>query len=190
MADKLTDQAEEHYQSASENAFSPSPLPSPACQSSPFLFVYCASPIDSLPCIRQDGIICVQHILTNRISSTIYFTVCIQSASLASSPFNLGLKFRPFLNPASSFSTGLSFCVDSWGKIAEHKMHVCARALEQGNITTIPFVLVNYAEFYEFGNKVEVLPTTMIRYAAYVDGIERQSTGNSAELEGLVTGIL
>ncbi|KAG0310133.1 hypothetical protein BGZ97_012764 [Linnemannia gamsii] len=77
-----------------------------------------------------------------------------------------------------------------WGKIAEHKMHVCARALEQGNITTIPFVLVNYAEFYEFGNKVEVLPTTMIRYAAYVDGIERQSTGNSAELEGLVTGIL
>ncbi|KAG0202924.1 hypothetical protein BGX28_004710 [Mortierella sp. GBA30] len=72
-----------------------------------------------------------------------------------------------------------------WGKIAEHKMHVCARALEQGNITTIPFVLVNYAEFYEFGGKVEVLPTTMIRYAAYVDGQERQSTGNSAELEGL-----
>jgi len=79
---------------------------------------------------------------------------------------------------------------NSWGKIAEHKMHVCARALENGNITTIPFVLVNYAEFYEFGNKVEVLPTTMIRYAAYVDGQERQSTGNSAELEGLVTGIL
>ncbi|CAO3572985.1 unnamed protein product [Mortierella alpina] len=77
-----------------------------------------------------------------------------------------------------------------WGKIAEHKMHVCARALEDGNITTIPFVLVNYAEFYEFGNKVEVLPTTMIRYSAYVDGQERQSTGNSAELEGLVTGIL
>ncbi|KAG0271328.1 hypothetical protein BGZ95_000871 [Linnemannia exigua] len=77
-----------------------------------------------------------------------------------------------------------------WGKIAEHKMNVCARALEQGNITTIPFVLVNYAEFYEFGSKVEVLPTTMIRYAAYVNGEERQSTGNSAELEGLVTGIL
>ncbi|KAF9966293.1 hypothetical protein BGZ70_002740 [Mortierella alpina] len=77
-----------------------------------------------------------------------------------------------------------------WGKIAEHKMHVCARALEDGNITTIPFVLVNYAEFYEFGNKVEVLPTTMIRYAAFVDGQEYQSTGNSAELEGLVTAIL
>ncbi|KAF9084700.1 hypothetical protein BGX29_008007 [Mortierella sp. GBA35] len=77
-----------------------------------------------------------------------------------------------------------------WGKIAEHKMHVCARALEQGNITTIPFVLVNYAEFYEFGGKVEVLPTTMIRYAAYVDGQEHSGTGNSAELEGLVTGLL
>ncbi|KAF9142857.1 hypothetical protein BGX30_002047 [Mortierella sp. GBA39] len=77
-----------------------------------------------------------------------------------------------------------------WGKIAEHKMHVCARALEQGNINTIPFVLVNYAEFYEFGSKVEVLPTTMIRYAAYVEGQERSSTGNSAELEGLVTSIL
>ncbi|KAG0262262.1 hypothetical protein BG011_000168 [Mortierella polycephala] len=77
-----------------------------------------------------------------------------------------------------------------WGKIAEHKMHVCARALENGNITTIPFVLVNYAEFYEYGSKVEVLPTTMIRYAAYVDGRERSSTGNSAELEGLVTGLL
>ncbi|KAF9909551.1 hypothetical protein EC991_008376 [Linnemannia zychae] len=77
-----------------------------------------------------------------------------------------------------------------WGKIAEHKMHVCARALEHGNITTIPFVLVNYAEFYEFGSKVDVLPTTMIRYAAYVEGQEHQSTGNSAELEGLVTAIL
>ncbi|KAF9189438.1 hypothetical protein BGZ51_009614 [Haplosporangium sp. Z 767] len=77
-----------------------------------------------------------------------------------------------------------------WGKIAEHKMHVCARALEQGNITSIPFVLVNYAEFYEFGGKVEVLPTTMIRYAAYVEGREYSTTGNSAELEGLVTGIL
>ncbi|KAF9334634.1 hypothetical protein BG006_001817 [Podila minutissima] len=77
-----------------------------------------------------------------------------------------------------------------WGKIAEHKMHVCARALENGNITTIPFVLVNYAEFYEFNNKIEVLPTTMIRYASYVDGVECQSTGNSAELEGLVTGLL
>ncbi|KAF9117754.1 hypothetical protein BGW39_001828 [Mortierella sp. 14UC] len=77
-----------------------------------------------------------------------------------------------------------------WGKIAEHKMHVCARALENGNITTIPFVLVNYAEFYDDGCKVEILPTTMIRYAAYVDGQERHSTGNSAELEGLVTGIL
>ena len=77
-----------------------------------------------------------------------------------------------------------------WGKIAEHKMHVCARALEKGNITTIPFVLVNYAEFYEFGGKIEVLPTTMIRYTAYIDGQERQSTGNSAELEGLGTGLL
>ncbi|KAF9345970.1 hypothetical protein BGX34_004308 [Mortierella sp. NVP85] len=77
-----------------------------------------------------------------------------------------------------------------WGKIAEHKMHVCARALEQGNITTIPFVLVNYAEFYENGEKVEVLPTTMIRYSAYVDGQEMSTTGNSAELEGLVTGLL
>ncbi|KAG9073148.1 hypothetical protein KI688_000935 [Linnemannia hyalina] len=77
-----------------------------------------------------------------------------------------------------------------WGKIAEHNMHVCARSLEKGNITTIPFVLVNYAEFYECGSKVEVLPTTMIRYAAYVEGREHQSTGNSAELEGLVTGIL
>ncbi|KAG0238494.1 hypothetical protein BGX31_003258 [Mortierella sp. GBA43] len=77
-----------------------------------------------------------------------------------------------------------------WGKIAEHKMHVCARALEQGNITNIPFVLVNYAEFYEYGGKVEVLPTTMIRYAAYADGREISSTGNSAELEGLVTGLL
>ncbi|KAG0296576.1 hypothetical protein BGZ98_000894 [Dissophora globulifera] len=77
-----------------------------------------------------------------------------------------------------------------WGKIAEHKMHVCARALEKGNITTIPFVLVNYAEFYEFGGKIEVQPTTMIKYSAYVDGVERQSTGNSAELEGLVTGLL
>ncbi|GJJ70645.1 hypothetical protein EMPS_02995 [Entomortierella parvispora] len=77
-----------------------------------------------------------------------------------------------------------------WGKIAEHKMHVCARALEQGNITTIPFVLVNYAEFYEAGAKVEVLPTTVIRYAAFVEGREHASTGNSAELEGLVTGLL
>ncbi|KAG0035404.1 hypothetical protein BGZ82_005296 [Podila clonocystis] len=77
-----------------------------------------------------------------------------------------------------------------WGKIAEHKMHVCARALENGNITDIPFVLVNYAEFYEFGGKIEVLPTSVIRYAAYVNGQERQSTGNSAELEGLVTGLL
>ncbi|KAF9898316.1 hypothetical protein BX616_004210 [Lobosporangium transversale] len=77
-----------------------------------------------------------------------------------------------------------------WGKIAEHKMHVCARALEKGNITTIPFVLVNYAEFYEYGGKIEVQPSTMIKYAAYVDGVERQTTGNSAELEGLVTGLL
>ncbi|KAF8944956.1 hypothetical protein BGZ47_003460 [Haplosporangium gracile] len=77
-----------------------------------------------------------------------------------------------------------------WGKIAEHKMHVCARALEKGNITTIPFVLVNYAEFYEFGGKIEVLPTTTIRYTAYVDGQPRESTGNSAELEGLVTALL
>ncbi|KAF9378308.1 hypothetical protein CPC16_011374, partial [Podila verticillata] len=72
-----------------------------------------------------------------------------------------------------------------WGKIAEHKMHVCARALENGNITEIPFVLVNYADFYEFGGKIEVLPTTTIRYAAYLNAQEQQSTGNSAELEGL-----
>ncbi|KAF9582181.1 hypothetical protein BGW38_000546 [Lunasporangiospora selenospora] len=77
-----------------------------------------------------------------------------------------------------------------WGKIAEHKMHVCARALEKGNITFIPFVLVNYADFYERGRKVEVLPTTMIRYSAYVNGQEQNSTANSAELEGLVTGLL
>ncbi|KAF9111299.1 hypothetical protein BGX27_005138 [Mortierella sp. AM989] len=77
-----------------------------------------------------------------------------------------------------------------WGKIAEHKMHVCAMALEKGDITTIPFVLVNYAEFYEFGSKVEVQPTTMIRYSAYINGTEIQSTGNSAELEGLVTSLL
>ncbi|KAF9982951.1 hypothetical protein BGZ65_002340 [Modicella reniformis] len=77
-----------------------------------------------------------------------------------------------------------------WGKIAEHKMHVCARALERGNIITIPFVLVNYAEFYENGCKVDVLPTTMIRYSSYLDGSEHQCTGNSAELEGLVTGLL
>ncbi|KAF9572800.1 hypothetical protein EC968_009439 [Mortierella alpina] len=77
-----------------------------------------------------------------------------------------------------------------WGKIAEHKMHVCARALEQGNITTIPFILVNYAEFYEDGQKVEVLPTAAIRYTAFVNGEVHGSTGNSAELEGLVTGIL
>jgi len=69
-------------------------------------------------------------------------------------------------------------------------MHVCARALEQGNITSIPFVLVNYAEFYESGQKVEVFPTTMIRYGAYQNGEEISSTGNSAELEGLVTGLL
>ncbi|KAK3828529.1 MAG: hypothetical protein J3Q66DRAFT_363656 [Benniella sp.] len=77
-----------------------------------------------------------------------------------------------------------------WGKIAEHKMHVCARELEKGNILTIPFVLVNYAEFYEFGGKVEVQPTATIRYAAYVDGEEASATGNSAELEGLVTSLL
>lgn len=69
-------------------------------------------------------------------------------------------------------------------------MHVCARALENGNITDIPFVLVNYAEFYEFGGKIEVLPTSVIRYTSYIDGKECQSTGNSAELEGLVTGLL
>ncbi|KAF9091798.1 hypothetical protein BGX27_001963 [Mortierella sp. AM989] len=77
-----------------------------------------------------------------------------------------------------------------WGKIAEHKMHVCARALEQGNITNIPFILVNYAEFYESGSKIEVLPTTMIRYVAYVNGEEYLTTANSAELEGLVTSLL
>ncbi|KAF9086998.1 hypothetical protein BGX27_003035 [Mortierella sp. AM989] len=65
-----------------------------------------------------------------------------------------------------------------------------ARALEQGNITTIPFVLVNYAEFYESGGKVEVLPTTMIRYSAYVEGNETGTTGNSAELEALATSLL
>ena len=69
-------------------------------------------------------------------------------------------------------------------------MHVCARALENGNITTVTFVLVDYAEFYESGQKVEVLPTTMIRFAMFVDGQEHASTGNAAELEGLVTGVL
>ncbi|KAF9368615.1 hypothetical protein BGX21_006463 [Mortierella sp. AD011] len=69
-------------------------------------------------------------------------------------------------------------------------MHVCAKALENGNITSIPFVLVNYAEFYEFGEKVQVLPTAAIRYITYVKGSEVASTANSAELEGLVTGIL
>ncbi|KAF9195778.1 hypothetical protein BGZ50_003489 [Haplosporangium sp. Z 11] len=77
-----------------------------------------------------------------------------------------------------------------WGKIAEHKMHVCARAMENGNIKNIPFVLVNYAEFYEYGNKIEVSPATVLRYSAYVNGQETESIGNSAELEGLVTGIL
>ncbi|KAF9438527.1 hypothetical protein BGZ76_007201 [Entomortierella beljakovae] len=77
-----------------------------------------------------------------------------------------------------------------WGKIAEHKMHVCAKALEDGNIVNIPFVLVNYAEFYEYGVKVDVLPTTMIRYVAYVNGKEYSTTANSAELEGLVTSLL
>ncbi|KAF9340883.1 hypothetical protein BGX26_008844, partial [Mortierella sp. AD094] len=53
-------------------------------------------------------------------------------------------------------------------------MHVSARAVENGNITNIPFVLVNFAEFYEHGAKVDVLPTTTIRYAAFVDGQEHQ----------------
>ncbi|CAO3564765.1 unnamed protein product [Mortierella alpina] len=76
------------------------------------------------------------------------------------------------------------------GKLAEQKMCACARALEQGNITTIPFVLVNYAEFYECGNKVEAPSTTSIQYTAYVEGREANSTQSIAELEGLVTGIL
>ncbi|KAG0377836.1 hypothetical protein BGX24_005328 [Mortierella sp. AD032] len=55
-----------------------------------------------------------------------------------------------------------------WGKIAEHKFHVCARALEAGNII-IPFVLANLAEFFDDGNKVEVDPAAMIRYTSYID---------------------
>ncbi|KAG0016431.1 hypothetical protein BGZ82_001092 [Podila clonocystis] len=77
-----------------------------------------------------------------------------------------------------------------WGKIGEHKMHVCARELEKGHITSIPFVLVNYGEFYVQGKRISIVPTVMIRYTAYVDGREHQSTGNSAELEGLVTALL
>ncbi|KAG0268283.1 hypothetical protein DFQ27_007134 [Actinomortierella ambigua] len=76
-----------------------------------------------------------------------------------------------------------------WGKIAEHKMQVVARQLEKGNITTIPFILVNYADFYEDGVKVETAPHT-IKYESYVDGRVHQCTGNSAELEGLVTALL
>ncbi|KAF9405266.1 hypothetical protein BGZ76_006619, partial [Entomortierella beljakovae] len=69
-----------------------------------------------------------------------------------------------------------------WGKIAEHKMHVCAKALEKGSITTIPFVLVNYAEFYEFGGKVEIHPTTMIKYAAYINGVEQETVQSLKDL--------
>ncbi|KAF9163732.1 hypothetical protein DFQ26_002215 [Actinomortierella ambigua] len=77
-----------------------------------------------------------------------------------------------------------------WGKVAEHKMQVVARQLEKGSITTIPFILVNYADFYEDGVKVEIAPHTMIKYESYVDGQAHQCTGNSAELEGLVTALL
>ena len=70
-------------------------------------------------------------------------------------------------------------------------MRVCASAMEHDvKITDIPFVLVNNGEFYKFGAKIEVLPTTTFRYAAYVEGQERASTGNHAELEGLVAGLL
>jgi hypothetical protein len=87
-------------------------------------------------------------------------------------------------------SVYFSFVLFRWGKIGEHKMHVCARELEKGHITTIPFVLVNYGEFYVQGKRISIVPTVMIRYTAYVDGREHQSTGNSAELEGLVTALL
>ncbi|KAG0255789.1 hypothetical protein BGZ95_005665 [Linnemannia exigua] len=78
-----------------------------------------------------------------------------------------------------------------WGKISEHKMYETARALESGNITTIPFALVNYAEFYdENGSKVDIPPATQVRYVAYVEGKEHISTSNSTELEGMVTSLL
>ncbi|KAG0230994.1 hypothetical protein B0O80DRAFT_493869 [Mortierella sp. GBAus27b] len=76
-----------------------------------------------------------------------------------------------------------------WGKNAEQKMNLCASELEKGNITSIPFVLVDYENFTEDGFKVENYPQS-IRYSAYLDGEETQSTGNSAELEGLVTSLL
>ncbi|KAK3831988.1 MAG: hypothetical protein J3R72DRAFT_238321, partial [Linnemannia gamsii] len=74
-------------------------------------------------------------------------------------------------------------------KIAEHKFHVCARALEDGSIF-IPFALVNLAEFFDDGNKVEVDPAAMIRYTTYREGDELQSTGNCAELEGMITSLM
>ncbi|KAF9967263.1 hypothetical protein BGZ70_010222, partial [Mortierella alpina] len=58
-------------------------------------------------------------------------------------------------------------------------MHKCARALEEGNITRIPFVLVNYAGFYESGSPVVVAPTTATQYVAYVDGAEHERTGKT-----------
>lgn len=69
-------------------------------------------------------------------------------------------------------------------------MKVCAKELEKGNITSIPFVLVDFSNFYEFGKKIEVDPATVIRYMTYINGSEQSSTGNSAELDGLVTSLL
>ncbi|KAG0242750.1 hypothetical protein B0O80DRAFT_483622 [Mortierella sp. GBAus27b] len=78
-----------------------------------------------------------------------------------------------------------------WGKTAESKMHAVAREFEKGNIMDIPFVLVNYVDFYdESGEKVDVPPNQPIRYVGYVEGNESLSTNNSAELEGMVTSLL
>ncbi|KAG0315347.1 hypothetical protein BGZ99_007519 [Dissophora globulifera] len=76
------------------------------------------------------------------------------------------------------------------GKAAENKIHACAQAVENGNITNIPFVLVNYAEFYKEGSKVNVEPTLQLECSSYVDGVKNLSTSNSEEFEGLVTGLL
>ncbi|KAG0292245.1 hypothetical protein BGZ98_002667 [Dissophora globulifera] len=76
------------------------------------------------------------------------------------------------------------------GKAAENKIHACAQALENGNITTIPFVLVNYSEFYKDGNKVNVEPTVQVECSGYVDRVKNVSTSNSREFEGLVTSLL
>jgi hypothetical protein len=68
-------------------------------------------------------------------------------------------------------------------------MNFCATALEKGNVTTIPFVLVDYENFTVDGSKVENYPQ-VIRYSSYINGQETKTTANSAELEGLVTSLL